>query len=145
MADPTRGNLDADAGGPVCDHTGTPAAMALTDEYPQNGSGDTYRPLLADGDIEVPHWAGVDAAMAGSSLWQTARSLPASIAFIVRLGWQVAPAAVTAAAVLYVLSGVATATGLLATVNVFTAVLEQGPTPRRLLAALPALSIVAVS
>jgi ATP-binding cassette, subfamily B, bacterial len=109
------------------------------------GSEDIDRPLLAAGDIAVPGWAGVDAAVATSSLWEAVRALPRAIVCIVRLGWRVSPPMVILVGLLDVLSGVVTATGLLATVNVFTAVLEQGPTPQRVISALPSLAVVALA
>jgi hypothetical protein len=45
------------------------------------GSEDIDRPLVAAGDIAIPGWAGVDAAVATSSLWQTVRVMPRAIAF----------------------------------------------------------------
>jgi ATP-binding cassette, subfamily B, bacterial len=109
------------------------------------GSEDIDRPLVAAGDIAIPSWAGIDAAVATSTVWQAVRALPRAIACIARLGWRVSPPMVTLVGLLYVLSGVVTTTGLLATVNVFSAVLEQGPTPQRVISALPSLAVVAVA
>jgi ATP-binding cassette subfamily B protein len=49
------------------------------------------------------------------------------------------------AASVQLLAGCATAFGLLSTVNVFSQLLVQGPTPQRVLAALPALAVVVVA
>jgi ATP-binding cassette subfamily B protein len=46
------------------------------------------------------------------------------------------------AGVAHVVSRCVTAFGLLATANVFTALLEAGPTPRRVVASLPAIALV---
>jgi ATP-binding cassette subfamily B protein len=64
---------------------------------------------------------------------------------LARLAWQTSPRLTLLAAAVQLVSGCATAFGLLATANVFTRFLEQGPTPQRVVPALPALMPVMAS
>nr|AFY23032.1 TamA [uncultured bacterium] len=80
--------------------------------------------------------------MVEAGWWQTVRSVPAAVATVARLSWQASRALTSVAAVLHLLSGCVTAFGLLATADVLTTLLEQGPTPDRVLASLPAIALV---
>jgi ATP-binding cassette subfamily B protein len=65
---------------------------------------------------------------------------------LARLAWQTSPRLTLLAAAVQLVSGCATAFGLLATANVFTQLLEQDATPQRVVvAALPALMLVMAS
>jgi ATP-binding cassette subfamily B protein len=68
--------------------------------------------------------------------------VPAAVATVVTLSWRASPRWTVVAAVLHVLSACVTAFGLLATANVLTALLQEGPTPDRVLASLPAIALV---
>jgi ATP-binding cassette subfamily B protein len=73
------------------------------------------------------------------------RGAPAALRVLVRLAWRTSPRLTLLAAAVELVAGCATAFGLLATANVLTKLLEQGPTPQRVLAALPALALVMAS
>ncbi|HEV2784073.1 MAG TPA: ABC transporter ATP-binding protein [Actinophytocola sp.] len=103
-------------------------------------SGD--RPLIGVDGIASPKWAESDRAVAAASWWQTVRSAPAAVATVVRLSWRASPRWTLLAGVLNLALGCLTAFGLLATANVLTELLEQGPTPQRVLASLPAIMLV---
>jgi ATP-binding cassette subfamily B protein len=93
--------------------------------------------------IAAPKWAAADQAVAEASWWQTVRSVPAAVATVTRLAWQASRGMTVLTAVLHVLSGCVMAFGLLATADVLGQLLEQGPTPQRVLASLPAIALVA--
>ncbi|QFZ24016.1 ABC transporter ATP-binding protein [Saccharothrix syringae] len=76
------------------------------------------------------------------SLGKALRSLPAAVAAVFRLAWATSPRLTLTAAAVHVVSGCVTAFGLLATADVFAALLRDGPTPDRLVRALPALAVV---
>ncbi len=112
----------------------------------RKGRGDRERPpaeaaaaLVGVDSLSRPSWAAVDEQVIAASLWTTIRALPAGLAVVVRLVWRASPVLTSLAALLQLASGVSTALGLFATANVFVALLEQGPTPQRVLASLPAL------
>ncbi|HEU0088166.1 MAG TPA: hypothetical protein VFQ77_11050 [Pseudonocardiaceae bacterium] len=67
------------------------------------------------------------------------------MSLLVRLAWQTSLRLTVLAAGVELVSGCVTAFGLLATANVFHQLLEQGPTPQRVVAALPALALVTAS
>lgn len=98
--------------------------------------------LIGVENIKPPEWAASGAHVAKAGLWQAVRTLPASIALVVRLAWRTSPRLTALAAVVHVLSGCVTAFGLLATADVFTSLLAAGPTPERVMAALPAIAVV---
>jgi ATP-binding cassette subfamily B protein len=103
------------------------------------------RPLIGLDGLAAPKWAASDQAVADASWWQTIRSVPAAVATVARLSWQASRGMTVFLAVLHVLSGCVTAFGLLATADVLTKLLEQGPTPSRVLASLPAIALVALA
>jgi ATP-binding cassette subfamily B protein len=108
-------------------------------------NGDAARPLFGVGGIAMPKWAAADQAAADASWWQTVRSVPAAVGTVARLAWRASPRLTTVATLLHLLSGCVTAFGLLATADVLTRLLEQGPTPERVLASVPAITLVAAA
>src|SRR5215204_3167171 len=93
--------------------------------------GGADAPLIGVDGMSAPKWAVASGKVAAAGWWQTVRSVPSAVA--------------TVAGLVHVASGCATAFGLLATANVLTALLEQGPTPERLVASLPAILLVVAS
>lgn len=106
------------------------------------GMDEAERPLIGVDGIASPKWAAADVAVAEASWWQTVRSVPAAVATVTRLSWRASRGLTLLAGTLHVLSGCVTAFGLLATADVLTELLEQGPTPERVLASLPAIALV---
>ncbi|MFC5065600.1 ABC transporter ATP-binding protein [Actinomycetospora atypica] len=100
-------------------------------------------PLIGAEDVEAPAWALGMQATAEAGLFAVLRQVPRTAATLVRWAWRAAPRWTAATAVIQVVSGVVTASGLLATASVFSELLSEGPTPERLVAALPSLALVA--
>lgn len=103
----------------------------------------TDRPLIGVDGMAAPKWAASDRATANASWWQTVRSVPAAVATVTGYSWQASRPLTALAGVLHVLSGCVTAFGLLATADVLIQLLEQGPTPERVVASLPSIALVA--
>ncbi len=101
--------------------------------------------LIGVDDLKTPSWAQVMETVAGTGIGRTLRAAPAALRVLVRLAWQTSPRLTLLAAAVELLAGGVTAFGLLATANVLTELLEQGPTPERVVAALPALALVMAS
>lgn len=101
------------------------------------------RPFIGVDGIKSPKWAATRQAVVEAGWWDTIRSVPAAVATVARFSWEASRTLTLVAAVLHVLSGCVTAFGLLATADVLTKLLEQGPTPERVLASLPAIALVA--
>ena len=101
--------------------------------------------LIGVDDLKTPWWAQTAETVASSGAGRMLRKAPAALAVIVRLAWQTSPRLTLLAAAVQLASGCTTAFGLLATANVLTRLLEQGPTPQRVLAAVPALLLVMAS
>lgn len=107
------------------------------------GSPDATAPaLIGVDDLKTPWWVQAAETVASSGAGRMLRKAPAALVVIVRLAWQASPRLTLLAAAVQLASGCTTAFGLLATANVLTRLLEQGPTPQRVLAALPALLVV---
>ncbi|MDQ4093254.1 MAG: ABC transporter ATP-binding protein/permease [Actinomycetota bacterium] len=102
-------------------------------------------PLIGVDDLKIPPWAQVMETVAGTGIGRTLRAAPAALRVLVRLAWHTSPRLTLLAAVVELLAGCATAFGLLATATVLTELLAQGPTPQRVVAALPALVLVMAS
>ena len=64
------------------------------------------------------------------------------MALAARWAWQCSPPLTVLAIAVQLTAGAVTAFGLLATADVFTQLLAQGPTPERVLAAVPAIALV---
>ncbi|HEX6401908.1 MAG TPA: ABC transporter ATP-binding protein [Pseudonocardiaceae bacterium] len=109
------------------------------------GSPDAPPTLIGVDDLKTPWWAQVSEEMVSSGPRRMLLKAPAALAVIVRLAWQASPRLTLLAAAVQLASGCTTAFGLLATANVLARLLEQGPTPQRVLAALPALVLVMAS
>ncbi|GAA3608113.1 ABC transporter ATP-binding protein [Nonomuraea rosea] len=82
------------------------------------------------------------ATMAGAGFLAITRRLPALIVQAFRMAWEASPRDTLTTVSLNLLGGVVTAFGLLATTGVLTALFSEGPTPDRVLAALPNLVLV---
>jgi ATP-binding cassette subfamily B protein len=100
------------------------------------------RPLIGVDGIAPPKWAAIDQKVAAANWWQTVRSVPAAFAAVAVLGWRTSRLLTAVAGLLHLASGCVTAFGLLATANVLGTLLEQGPTPERVVASLPAIAFV---
>lgn len=99
-------------------------------------------PLIGVEDMETPYWALGYEKVANARLREVAAAVPRTVARVVRWSWRSAPRLTLLAGVLQLVSGAAQAFGLLATADVFTRLLADGPTPDRVVAALPALAVV---
>ncbi|MEJ2871045.1 ABC transporter ATP-binding protein [Actinomycetospora sp. OC33-EN08] len=102
-------------------------------------------PLIGAEDVETPRWAVVLEATAQAGVLAVARAVPRTMRTLVGWAWAASPRWTVLTGVIQVLSGVVTASGLLATASVFTQLLTDGPTPERVVAALPALAVVAAA
>ena len=110
------------------------------------GSPDPGAPtLIRVEDLKIPSWALVSETMASSGTGRMLRAAPAALGVLVRLAWQTSPRLTLLTAAVELASGCATAFGLLATANVLAQLLVPGPTPQRVVAALPALGLVMIS
>ncbi len=101
--------------------------------------------LIGADDLKTPAWARIMETVGGSSASQMLRGAPSALRVVVRLAWRTSPRLTLLAATVALVAGCATAFGLLATASVLTQLLEQGPTPQRVLAALPSLALVMAS
>jgi hypothetical protein len=85
-------------------------------------------PLIGVDDIGTPSWAQGYESVANAGLPAVARAAPRTAVLAAQWAWQTSRPLTIATAVLQLLAGVVTAFGLLATANVFSRLLEQGPT-----------------
>ncbi len=99
-------------------------------------------PLIGVDDMETPYWALGYEKVAQAGLREVAAAVPRTMARVVGWAWRSAPRLTFLAGVLQLATGVIQAFGLLATADVFARLLAAGPTPDRVLAALPALAVV---
>ncbi|MFI6298030.1 ABC transporter ATP-binding protein [Nonomuraea sp. NPDC050790] len=98
---------------------------------------------LEIGEITISDWYAHTDQMAEAGFLTIARRLPSLIGQAMRLAWRASPRDTVATITLNLLGGVFTAFGLLATTGVLTALFSEGPTPDRVMAALPSLALVA--
>ncbi|WNV82805.1 ABC transporter ATP-binding protein [Umezawaea sp. Da 62-37] len=103
---------------------------------------ETSETLIGVEDLEPPRWASVDEQVAAAGTWRTLSAVPSATALVIRLAWRTSRWLTALAGVVQVLSGCATAFGLLATASVFSQLLQEGPTPQRLVSALPSIALL---
>jgi ATP-binding cassette, subfamily B, bacterial len=104
--------------------------------------GRVGEPLIGVEDMETPRWAQGYEATANAGVRAVAAKVPGTVALAVRWAWRASPRLTLLAGVVQLAAGAVTAFGLLATADVFTQLLAQGPTPERVVAALPAIATV---
>ncbi|MEV8636400.1 ABC transporter ATP-binding protein [Streptosporangium sp. NPDC051023] len=97
------------------------------------------------GELNLSEWYAHVNKMTGIGFLTISRRLPALVAQAVRLGWLASPRDTVITISLSLFSGVFTAFGLLATTGVLSALFQAGPTPERVVAALPSLILVGVA
>jgi ATP-binding cassette, subfamily B, bacterial len=95
------------------------------------------------GEIAAPYWALEPESATGAGLAATLRQLPGTSRPILAIVYRSAPRSAVAMLVLLVLSGVLSMAGLLATTTVLDRLLAGGAGAGRVVAALPALALVA--
>ncbi|MEU1876038.1 ABC transporter ATP-binding protein [Streptosporangium sp. NPDC020072] len=108
-----------------------------------SGPGRTATPVL--GELNLSDWYAHADTMTDVGFLALSRRLPALVAQAVRLGWLASPRDIVVTIGLSLLGGAFTAFGLLATTGVLSALFEAGPTPERVVAALPSLVLVGVA
>ncbi|KAB1910806.1 ABC transporter ATP-binding protein [Micromonospora sp. AMSO31t] len=96
-------------------------------------------------ELEDPHWMHRATELAHTSFWSVARRLPALVREAVTLAWATSRRDTLASIGLNVAAGVLTTLGLLATTGVLHQLFAAGPTPDRIRAALPALTLAAAA
>ncbi|WP_345561727.1 ABC transporter ATP-binding protein/permease, partial [Nonomuraea rosea] len=94
------------------------------------------------GEISVSDWHAHTDKVAEAGFLTIARRLPSLVSQAMRMAWSASPRDTLATIILNLLGGVFTAFGLLATTGVLTALFSEGPTPDRVMAALPSLALV---
>jgi ATP-binding cassette subfamily B protein len=99
-------------------------------------------PLIGADDLTTPPWALGYESTAKAGVLAVASAAPKTVALAVRWAWRTSRWLTVLAGAVQLAAGAVTAFGLLATADVFTRLLEAGPTPERLVAALPAIAAV---
>ncbi|WP_345563220.1 ABC transporter ATP-binding protein/permease, partial [Nonomuraea rosea] len=94
------------------------------------------------GEISFSDWHAHTDKLAEVGFLTIARRLPSLVRQAMRMAWRASPRDTAATVTLNLLGGVFTAFGLLATTGVLTALFSEGPTPDRVMAALPSLALV---
>ncbi len=102
-------------------------------------------PIIGVDDVVTPPWAeGYESAAKAGPMAMT-KAAPQLVAQAARWAWEASPRLTALSVTAQLAAGLATAFGLLATADVLTRLLAQGPTPERVVAALPALALVVVA
>jgi ATP-binding cassette, subfamily B, bacterial len=99
-------------------------------------------PLIGAAELETPYWARSQLEASRAGIWTVTRGAPRTAVLLTAWSWRAAPRSTLLAVALQLATAVATAFGLLSTVDVFTNLLASGPTPQRVADALPALAVV---
>ncbi|MCK2212667.1 ABC transporter ATP-binding protein/permease [Actinomadura sp. ATCC 31491] len=95
------------------------------------------------GEMSISDWYAHSDKLAEVGFLTIARRLPSLVSQALAIAWRADRRDTVLAITLNLLGGVFTAFGLLATTGVLTALFSEGPTPERVVAALPSLAVVA--
>jgi ATP-binding cassette subfamily B protein/ATP-binding cassette subfamily C protein len=97
------------------------------------------------GEISLSDWHAHNDTMAEIGFLAIARRLPSLVRQAMIMAWRASPRDTVTTIALNLLGGIFTAFGLLATTGVLNALFSEGPTPDRVIAALPSLALVATA
>ncbi|BBH66851.1 multidrug ABC transporter permease [Actinoplanes sp. OR16] len=115
------------------------------DPAPDSSSPTASSSLLEsedDGELDLPYWLTSTQEAANTTFLQMVRRLPRLLRDAWMLAWRASPRTTTAVLVLQLAAGAAAALGLISVVGVFEGLLQAGPTPERVRAAVPSLVIL---
>jgi ATP-binding cassette subfamily B protein len=122
---------------------------ARTDQSPETSSlpSSEASSLLEsedDGELSLPYWLTSTEEAANTTFLQMLRRLPPLLRDAWLLAWRASAPTTAAVLVLQLTAGLAAALGLISVVGVFDGLLQSGPTPERVRAAVPSLLILIV-
>jgi ATP-binding cassette subfamily B protein len=122
---------------------------ARTDQSPETSSlpSPEASSLLEsedDGELSLPYWLTSTEEAANTTFLQMLRRLPPLLRDAWLLAWRASAPTTAAVLVLQLTAGLAAALGLISVVGVFDGLLQSGPTPERVRAAVPSLLILIV-
>ncbi|WP_229836970.1 ABC transporter ATP-binding protein, partial [Dactylosporangium sucinum] len=98
--------------------------------------------MAIDDELAVPYWLTATTEAAAASFLQMARRLPGLLAKAWRLAWTTSRRNTLAVVCFQVGAGIASGIGLVNVVGVLDGLLQAGPTPDRIRAAVPSLLIM---
>jgi ATP-binding cassette subfamily B protein len=139
---PFTGGTTVPEGGVTVPETGTAGTTGPTEP---TGSAQPTEPTAADEGSTLPELAEADwiyhaRAFSGTSFWAVARRLPAIVREALGLAFAASRVDAVMAIALNLVAGAMTTFGLVAAGGVFRQLFASGPTPQRVVAALPALA-----
>lgn len=112
---------------------------------PKARSAGPARHDALEAEIKANFWRVHDEKMASVRFTDVARTFPSLVGQALSLCWTASRTDTLVCVLGNLLSGVANGYGLLATTGVLSALFAEGPTPRRVMAALPSLALVALA
>jgi ATP-binding cassette subfamily B protein len=115
---------------------GAPAAETLAP------AGKSDAEELDDAELALPYWLTSTEEAANTTFFKMLRRLPRLLRAAWLLAWRTSPGTTAAVVILQILGGVASAVGLISVVGVFGGLLQEGPTPERVRAAVPSLLLL---
>ncbi|MGW0246727.1 ABC transporter ATP-binding protein [Nocardia goodfellowii] len=98
--------------------------------------------LIGMEGIVTPDWASPSVRLIRADFLGAFRTVPSSLPVVIGMAWRTSPKLLLAMLGMNLLAGCASASGLLATANVFASLLESGPTPDRVMGAIPDMCLV---
>ena len=118
------------------------AGARARDDDGESRAAAGEQPAFDDGELELPYWLTGTEEAANTSFFRMLRRLPGLLRDAWLLAWRADRMTTVAVAVFQVGSGAASAIGLISVVGVFDGLLQAGPTPERVRAAVPSLLLL---
>src|SRR3954463_2566271 len=97
---------------------------------------------LEEGELALPYWLTSTEEAANTSFGTMVRRLPQLLREAWLLAWRADPFTTASVGALQIAGGAASALGLISVVGVFNGLLQAGPTPERVRAAVPSLLLL---
>jgi ATP-binding cassette, subfamily B, bacterial len=120
-----------------------PQADALTESItPAPGRPRSDEDELDDGELALPYWLTSTEEAANTTFLTMLKRLPRLLREAWLLAWHASRRTTVAVVVFQILGGAASAVGLISVVGVFNGLLQEGPTPERVRAAVPSLLLL---
>ncbi|MEV6844542.1 ABC transporter ATP-binding protein [Actinoplanes sp. NPDC051411] len=124
-----------------------PQADALTESItptpdPAAGPPRSDEDELDDGELALPYWLTSTEEAANTTFLTMLKRLPRLLREAWLLAWRASRRTTVAVVVFQILGGAASAVGMISVVGVFSGLLQEGPTPERVRAAVPSLLLL---
>jgi len=126
----------------LSESSSTQSSSTQTPSARSSSAEEEVQQEFEEGELALPYWLTSTEEAANTSFRTMVRRLPKLLGEAWLLAWRADPFTTACVAVLQIAGGAASALGLISVVGVFNGLLQAGPTPERVRAAVPSLLLL---